>query len=112
MESGQAEMLQSTVVVPYPGTRLYEECLQNDWFRFPPDQYERFDMSEPVLKTSDMSAEEVSQMCADIYKVFLRPRFMLRQLLRVRSLSDLGYLWRGVRAVYGHLRDFLSGSSR
>jgi len=112
MESGQAEMLQATVVVPYPGTQLYEECVRNDWFRFPPEQYERFDMSEPVLKTPDMSAEEVSKMCADVYKVFLRPRFMLRQLLRVRSLSDLGYLWRGVRAVYGHLRDFLSGSSR
>ncbi len=111
METGQAEMLQSTVVVPYPGTRLYEESLQNNWFRLSPDEYERFDMSEPVLKTADMTAEEISQMCADVYKVFLRPRFMLRQLLRIRSLGDLNYLWRGARAVYGHLRDFLSGRS-
>ena len=111
MESGQAEMLQSTVVVPYPGTHLYEESLQNAWFRFSPQEYERFDMSEPVLKTPDMSPEEISELCANVYKVFLRPRFMLRQLLRVRSVGDLNYLWRGLRAVYGHLRDFLSRSS-
>lgn len=112
MESGQVEMLQSTVVVPYPGTPLYEESLQNDWFRFSAKEYERFDMSEPVLRTPDMSPEEISQLCATVYKVFLRPRFMWRQLLRVRSVRDLGYLWRGVRAVYGHLRDFLRKNSR
>lgn len=112
MDSGQVEMLQSTVVVPYPGTRLFEESLLHDWFRFPPHEYERFDMAEPVLRTPDMSPAEVSQLCADVYSVFLRPRFMLRQLLRVRSFHDLGYLWRGLHAVVGHLRDFLSKSSR
>ena len=112
MESGQVEMLQATVVVPYPGTPLYAESLRSDWLRFSADECERFDMSEPVLKTPGMSPEEISQLCADVYKVFLRPRFMWRQLLRVRSLRDLGYLWRGVRAVYGHLRDFLRGNSR
>ena len=112
MESGQVEMLQSTVVVPYPGTPLYEEALQNQWFRFPAEEYERFDMSEPVLNTPDMSPEQISRLCADVYRVFLRPRFMWRQLLRVRSMRDLGYLWRGVRAVFGHLRDFLHKNSR
>ena len=112
MESGQVEMLQSTVVVPYPGTPLFEESLRGGWLRFPADDYDRFDMSEPVLKTPDMSPEEVSQLCADVYKVFLRPRFVWHQLLRVRSPRDLGYLWRGLRAVIGHLRDFVSGASQ
>lgn len=109
MEGGQVEMLQATVVVPYPGTPLYEESVAKGWFRFPPEEYEKFDMSEPVLKTPDMSPQEVSGLCADIYKVFWRPRFMVRQLMRVRSLRDLGYLVRGVWAVLGHLRDFVGG---
>lgn len=107
MESGQVEMLQSTVVVPYPGTLLYEESVENDWFLFAPHDYEKFDMSQPVLKTPDMEPAEVSQLCADIYKIFLSPRFALRQLMRTRSLQDVDYLWRGLKAVIGHIRDFL-----
>lgn len=107
MESGQVEMLQSTVVVPYPGTPLYRESVENDWLLFAPDDYEKFDMSRPVLKTPDMEPAEVSQLCADIYKIFLSPRFVLRQLMRTRSLQDVDYLWRGLKAVIGHIRDFL-----
>ena len=107
MESGQVEMLQSTVVVPYPGTPLYRESVENGWFLFAPDDYEKFDMSQPVLKTPDMEPAEVSQLCADIYKIFLSPCFALRQLMRTRSLQDVDYLWRGLKAVIGHIRDFL-----
>jgi anaerobic magnesium-protoporphyrin IX monomethyl ester cyclase len=112
METGQVEMLQSTVVVPYPGTSLYAESVQNDWLLVARDAYEAFDMSEPILRTPDMSKAEVSQLCADIYRTFLRPRFILRQLLRVRSVQDLDYLWRGLRAVLGHVRDFLSRGAK
>ncbi len=108
MEGGYVEMLQSTVVVPYPGTALYWESVENGWLRVAPDDYERFDMSEPVLITPDMEPAEVAQMCADIYKIFLSPRYALRQLTRVRSPQDLAYLGRGVKAVVGHIRDFLS----
>ena len=112
MESGQVEMLQATVVVPYPGTALYDEAVENGWLRVPADAYERFDMSEGILSTPDMTADEVSALCADIYRLFLRPRFMARQVLRIRSVNDLDYLWRGMRAVAGHVRDFVAGAGR
>ena len=88
------------------------EALKNGWLLVAPDAYEAFDMSEPILRTPNMSKEEVSRLCADIYRTFLRPRFMLRHLLRVRSVGDLEYLWRGLLSVLGHLRDFLSGEAK
>lgn len=106
MSRGHAEMLQATVLVPYPGSRLHKEALENDWFRFPPQEYERFDMSEPVFKTPDMTAEEVVQMCNQVYQSFLTPRYVLRQAGRVRSWEDISYLLRGSKAVLGHLLDF------
>jgi radical SAM superfamily enzyme YgiQ (UPF0313 family) len=51
MANGDAEMLQATVLVPYPGTPLYQYALAHDLFRFGPTDYERFDMTEPVLIT-------------------------------------------------------------
>jgi len=106
MTSGLADVLQSTVLVPYPGTPLHTEALENDWFRFDPKSYERYDMSEPVLNAEDMSSEEVMNICNKIYKIFLSPRFILRRLSKLTSLDEIKFTLRGFKAVAGHLRDF------
>jgi radical SAM superfamily enzyme YgiQ (UPF0313 family) len=106
MQKGWATTLQSTVVIPYPGSKLYTEALKNGWFRFDPKDYERFDMKEPVMTTPDMTATEVMQLCDEIYKVFLTPKNMLKQLTRIRSIRDLRYSAKGASKILGHLKDF------
>ena len=107
MARGHAEMLQSTVVVPYPGTPLFKEAVEKGWIRFEPlDSWERYDMTEPVLVTPDMEPEEIMKLCSDIYKSFMTPRFVMRQIMNVRSMEDLSYLLRGGKAVMGHILDF------
>jgi radical SAM superfamily enzyme YgiQ (UPF0313 family) len=106
MEKGWAVTLQSTIVTPYPGTRLYGEALEKGWFRVDPEDYDCFDMTEPVLKTVDMEPEEVMRICGEIYRVFLSPKYMFRHLVRVRSWRDVEYSIRGALKVLGHVRDF------
>ncbi|MDR0470868.1 MAG: B12-binding domain-containing radical SAM protein [Nitrososphaerota archaeon] len=106
MQKGWAITLQSTVVIPYPGSKLYAEALKNNWFRFDPKDYTRFDMKEPVMTTPDMTPEEVMQLCDEIYKVFLTPQYMLKQLARIRSAKDLKYSVKGITKVLGHVKDF------
>ena len=106
MVKGYAEMLQATVIIPYPGTPLYREALENKWFRFSSEEYERYDMTEPVLKTYDMSPEYIMQACRSIYKSFLSPKFIGRHIINMRSFEDLNYILRGIKAVIGHLNDF------
>ncbi|MFH0897187.1 MAG: radical SAM protein, partial [Candidatus Bathyarchaeota archaeon] len=106
MEKGWALTLQSTIVIPYPGSKLYAEALERDWFRVDPKDYDRFDMKEPVLTTPDMSPEEVMKICDQIYKVFLSPKYMLKQLVRIRSFDDLKYSLKGAAKVLGHVEDF------
>jgi radical SAM superfamily enzyme YgiQ (UPF0313 family) len=107
MIKGWAEMLQSTVVVPYPGTPFHDMAKENDWFRIDPKAYERYDMTEPVLKTPDMEPEEVIKICGEIYKIFWHPRFILNNLLRIRGIDDVKYLMKGAKAVSGHVKDFM-----
>lgn len=107
MTGGYADMLQSTVVMPYPGTPLYREAIENDWFTIDPKDYQAFDMSGPVLKTPGMTKEEVMKICDSIYKVFLHPQFIMHHLSKIRSLEDVAYLSRGVKPVLGHIRDFM-----
>ena len=106
MEKGWATTLQSTIVIPYPGTRLYDEALRKGWFRINPKDYERFDMKEPVLSTPDMTPEEVLKLCNEIYRVFLSPKYVLKQLFRMRSLRDVKYSAKGLAKVLGHVKDF------
>src|SRR3990170_4838098 len=43
MDGGYADTLQSTLLMPYPGSRLYEMALENGWLRFSPGEWERWD---------------------------------------------------------------------
>ena len=107
MVKGYADVLQSTVVIPYPGTPLYAEALDKKWLLFDdPTAYERFDMREPVFKTQDMTPDEVMALCNKIYHIFLNPEYIVRHLAKIRSIEDVRYTLKGVKAVFGHLRDF------
>jgi len=106
IENGYADTLQSTLVMPYPGSRLYKIALENGWLHYSPGEWERWDMTEPVLKSADMTPQEVKQLCDDTYKLFLSPKYVLRKILSVRSFEDLKFTFRGARRVMGHIKDF------
>jgi len=106
MEKGYIEMLQSTVVIPYPGSELYKQAAENGWFRFPPEAYERYDMREEVLNTPIDEPGYIADMCRKIYSTFTSPRYIMRHLSRIRSVSDMGYILRGSKAAFGHIKDF------
>ena len=106
MHGGWAHHLQATVVMPYPGTPLFELCQRNGWIRFGPEEYERYDMTEPVCVLTDMDKEEVVQLAGQFYKLYLHPRFLAKQLRDLRSPEDLDYAARGARAIWGHIKDF------
>ena len=105
MESGHADVFQSTIVVPYPGTPLFKEAVANQWFLIDPTDYEQFDMKQPVLKTGDMTREEVTELCNRMFRIYFSPRHILAKIRRLK-LSEIPFLVRGAFAAAGHLFDF------
>ena len=106
MQKGKADVLQATVLVPYPGTPLWKEAKENNWFIFNPLDYERYDMREPVLKTKGCEPKEVAEICGKIYTIFLTPSYIFQRAKNIRSWNDFKFNLRGVKAVFGHLKDF------
>ena len=107
MVDGLADVLQSTIVTPYPGTRLYNQALEFNWFRINPKNYEEYDMTWPVLKSKDMLPEDVMEICDEIYKIYLTPKYILRRFMKsLLSKDDLMLNIRGAKAVIGHVKDF------
>src|SRR3989344_427083 len=108
LRKGYADVLQSTIIVPYPGTPLWKEGIEKGWFRegINPYDYERFDMAEPAFRSPNMTPQEVEGICRKIYYVFLHPEYIVRHLTKIKSMEDVMYTLKGVKAVVGHLKDF------
>ncbi len=102
---GLIDSLQATIVIPYPGTALFEECKRNGWLKS--EDWRSFDMSQPAMKTS-MKNEEIMELTQGIYKSFITPRFLIKKAISVRNTDDVKFFWRAGKAVLGHLRDFMT----
>lgn len=100
---GDADMLQATIVVPYPGTPLFREAQESGWLRT--TDWDRYDMRAPVLE-GPMTDEEVKKLTQGLYRAFLSPHFIGRTLVSIRSVDDLRFVGRAGKAVFGHLKDF------
>ncbi|MGI5827768.1 MAG: B12-binding domain-containing radical SAM protein [Patescibacteria group bacterium] len=96
-ERGLIDSLQVTLVVPYPGTRLFKECQKEGLLKT--EDWDRYDMKEEVMKSA-ISSEKLLQLRQEIYKSFLTPRFIFSKVTSVRSKDDLVFLCKaGLRAL-------------
>lgn len=97
------DTLQATILVPYPGTPLFEECrrekklLTYDW--------DKYDQSRAVIK-SPLKDSDIKKSIQELYQSFLTPRFLARKIISVRNRSDVWFLIQAGWKMVGHLMDF------
>lgn len=103
LRKGYADTLQATLIIPYPGTALFKEAKEKGWLKTL--NWDRYDMSEPVLKTK-MKDEKLKKLVQEIYKVAFDPRFIIKRLISIRSLDDVRFISMAGKKVLGHLADF------
>ncbi len=103
LKKGLAYTMQATVVIPYPGTRLFEECRKKGLLAT--QEWEEYDMKRQVMKTSIPDAD-LFRLVQGMYGVSFDPEFVIRKLFALRDPDDLKYALRAVRKVFGHLLDF------
>lgn len=101
--NGYIDSLQATIVVPYPGTPMFDEAKKNGWLLT--EDWDHYDMRESVWK-SEVGTKEVQEFSQQLYKAALSPKFILRKLLSIRSFDDMSFLVRAGFKVLGHLKDF------
>ncbi len=104
-KKGYIDTMQATIVIPYPGTPLYKECLENDWFQVDPTNYELFDMRRPVMKVP-FTNERLYELTQSLYSSFFTPKYIVRKILSVRNFNDVRFLWYSAWKLLGHLLDF------
>jgi len=103
LKKGYAFTAQATMIIPYPGTPLFNECKENGWLKTL--DWDDYDMKQPVMRRQ-FSDEKLAQLIQGMYKVSFQPEFMLRKLSSLRGTDDLKYYLRAGKKVIGHIFDF------
>lgn len=96
------DSLQSSIIIPYPGTPLFRQALKEKWFKINPKDYNKFDMAHQILKTDIDSAK----WCKKIWRIHLHPLFLIRSFLTLRRWQDIKLAFTGLISLLGHLRDY------
>ncbi len=109
-KKGYVDTMQGTIVIPYPGTPLYQQCIDNDWLTVDPLDYEAFDMRRPVMKVP-FEEQKLYDMMQELYSSFFTPQYFMRKMLSIRKWDDIKFFWFSGKKLIGHLLDFDSGQT-
>jgi radical SAM superfamily enzyme YgiQ (UPF0313 family) len=104
-KKGYVDTMQATIVIPYPGTPLYKECIEKEWLLVSPYEYEAFDMRGPVMKVP-FSREKLMELTQELYSSFFSVSYILRKILSIRSKEDFKFFTFSAWKLLGHLLDF------
>lgn len=108
-EKGYADTLQATMVIPYPGTPLFEECKRNGLLVT--EDWDEYDMRKLVMKTP-LDEEDVKEITQKMYRLFFNPSYVIRKFAGIRSFEDMQFILKGTKKVFGHIKDFSVGEGQ
>lgn len=105
LKKGYAYTVQATIVIPYPGTPLFRECIRQE--KLYTLDWARYDMKEPIMKLG-FPPSKLMELVRSIYSIVFNPEFLARKILSIRGWEDLRYFSRTIKKVFGHIFDFNS----
>lgn len=91
LNKGYASSMQANFIIPYPGTKLFEECEKNgtlttkDWYKY--------NMSSPVIK-SPVDNDKLKTYMQKFYNTRFHPRYLAAKILSIRDIDDIKYFIR------------------
>ena len=102
-KKGYLDSLQATIVIPYPGTPLFDEAKKEGWLLT--EDWDRYDMKESVWKSS-VDGNDVLKFTQGLYMAALNPAFIARKVISIRNADDLKFMLMAGKKVAAHFMDF------
>lgn len=107
LRKGYAYTAQATVVIPYPGTILFEECKQKGLLKTL--DWDIYDMKQPIIQ-AQINDNKIRELTQGMYKISFHPEFILRKFFSLKDANDFKYVLRAAKKVLGHIFDFKQGT--
>lgn len=102
-KNGLADSMQATILIPYPGTPLFEYCKKNNLLLT--DNWDDFDMRQPVMKTV-FTDKEIKEIVRELFFGILTPKFLWRKIISIRNYDDIKFLFTYAVKYVEKLKDF------
>ena len=92
---------QFSITTPYPGTALYDEIKDGKWGKLTTNDFSEYQGWNVVfLPDGYKNAEEVIKISKKAFRSFyLRPSYIIKAILRIRSFEDIKRYFRGFYAL-------------
>lgn len=85
-----AQSAQATILMPYPGTRLYKMAEESGMLKH--KDWDKWDMTESVFK--ETHKKDLLKMQRQIYNIAYHPKFIWNKLKNIRSFNDVLFYFR------------------
>ncbi len=98
-----ADSLQATILIPYPGTPLFNYCQKNNLLLT--TNWDDYDMRQPVIK-SPIPPQKQLQLVQNLFKGVITPNFIFKKIISIRSFDDIKHLFNYALKYFKKLKDF------
>jgi len=87
------------LTTPYPGTEMFKWADENGYLLT--KDWNMYDLRHPVMELPTITNNELSILYSNCYRQFyLRPKFILKRLSKIKTKIDVINALRGIRAVF------------
>ena len=96
---------QFAVVVPHPGTELYEICQSKGWLEY--ESWEDFSAGNCLIETEKLSSKDVERARIQAYREFyFRSSYIFATALRLRNLREVGSVFKSAYSIIDRMAFF------
>jgi len=100
---GLADSIQATIIIPYPGTPLFDQAKKNNWLKT--QDWSKYDMGQAIL-SSPLTTSQQKQLVKSIYQNIFTPKFIFNKLTSIRSANDIKFFGKYAIKYLRKLKDF------
>jgi len=103
-KNGLADSMQATIIIPYPGTFLFDYCQKNGLLKT--KNWDRYDMRETVIKTKASEKKLLAAIRGLYSHSIWTPRFIINTLFQLKSIDGIKYVSFQALKYFGKLWQF------
>ncbi len=102
-QNNLADSLQATILIPYPGTPLFQYCQKNNLLLT--TNWDDYDMRAPIIK-SPIPPKKQIELVQNLFKGVITPKFIFKKIISIRSFADIKHLFNYAFKYFKKLKDF------
>jgi len=89
------------ITTPYPGTQMFKWAKENGYLKS--EDWSKYDLSNMLMELPTISSEKIYEYYKKVFKLFyLRPSYLLKRLLKIRTLNDIKMAFNAFIAILTH----------